>query len=131
MRFKVQPNKTLALNGQRFIARGVQMFDYLFCSFEARDNYNFRKIYCPVGTGYGTGISEPTYYAKLQYIDTDNVKAQLTKAQDMGCNLIRVNIEPAIRYASVDYVDPSNGLGYPPDIDMLDDGDSRSIAECQ
>jgi hypothetical protein len=120
--FKVQPNKTIAHNGQRFIARGVQMFDYLLCSFDAnRDNYNFRKIYSPAGKGYGTGISEPTYMARIQYINTDNVKAQLTKAQNMGCNLIRVNIEPAIWFASVNYVDPVNNLTYPPDRVMLDE----------
>jgi hypothetical protein len=120
-RFKVQPNKTLTLNGERFIARGVQMFDYLLCSFEPnRDNYNFRKLLEPEGKGYATGISEPTYYARLQYKNSDYVLSQLIKANDMGANLIRLSIEPAIRYASVCYIDPVDNLEYPSDTDMLD-----------
>lgn len=119
--FKVQPNKTIALNGQRFIAGGVQMFDYLLCSFEPnRINYNYRKIVEPSHTYPNSQISEPTYYARLQYINSANVLAQLRKAYDMGANLIRVNIEPAIRYASVSYIDSTDGLTYPSDIDMLD-----------
>jgi len=119
--FKVQPNKTIALNGQRFIARGVQMFDYLLCSFESgRTNYNYRKIYSPSWAHPTTTVSEPTYHAREQYRDSDYVKAQILKAFNMGANLIRVNIEPAIRYATSSYVDHVDGLTYPPDIDMLD-----------
>jgi len=119
--FKVQPNKTLALSGQRFIARGVQMFDYLFCSFETgRANYNYRKIYSPAWAHPTTGVSEPTYYAREQYRDSDYVKSQILKAFNSGANLIRVGIEPAIRYATSSYVDPVDGLTYPPDVDMLD-----------
>lgn len=119
--FKVQPNKTIKLNNQRFIARGVQMFDYLLCSFEPnRINYNFRRFNEPSYAYPNANISEPTYYARLQYIDSDNVRAQIKKANDVGCNLIRISIEPAIRYASVEYVDPVDSQTYPPDIDMLD-----------
>ena len=119
--FKVQPNKTLALNGKRFIARGVQMFDYLLCSFETtRTNYNYRSIFNPAWAYPNSTVSEPTYYARQQYIDSAYAKSQILNAYNMGANLIRISIEPAIRYATSIYVDPVNGLMYPPDMDMLD-----------
>jgi Cellulase (glycosyl hydrolase family 5) len=119
--FKVQPNKTIALDGVRFVARGIQMFDYLLVSFETnRINYNYRKIYSPADKYPNTLVSEPTYYAKSQYKNSAYVLEQLSLVRDLGCNLIRVNIEPAIRYASVDYIDPVDGLTYPPDMTMLD-----------
>lgn len=123
MRYKVQANKTIqAPDGTRFIVRGVQMFDYLFVSFETnRLNYNFRRIYSPADKYPTLNISEPTYYAKSQYKNSAYVLAQLTLAKENSVNLIRVNIEPAIRYANVDYIDPIDGLTYPPDLTMLDD----------
>jgi hypothetical protein len=123
MRYKVLPNKTIqSPDGARFIARGIQMFDYLLCSFEPnRINYNYRRFYEPEGTGPACRVSEPTYYARLQYIDNENVVNQLTCAKEMGANIIRVNIEPAIRYATVSYTDPTDGLTYPSDLSMLDE----------
>jgi hypothetical protein len=119
--FKVMPNKTVGKRGQRFVARGVQMFDYLFVSFESdRLNYNFRRIYEPAHTYPNANVSEPTYYARIQYVSEQNVRDELTNAANVGVNLIRVNIEPAIRYATLSYVDPVNGLTYPCDLTMLD-----------
>lgn len=120
--FTVQPNKSIvAPDGSRFVIRGVTMFDYLFIGHEPRVNYLYRSIYNPPGKGTGTGISEPTYYARWSYINTANVIAQLTKAKGVGINLVRVAVEPAIMLATTSYVDPSDGLTYPADLTMLDD----------
>lgn len=117
----VGANKTLIdANGDRFIVKGATMFDYLFSSFEPRTDWSYRKIYQPVGKGPGTGISEPTYYGATAYVSEANVKAQIARFKAMGGNLIRVSVEPACALASVYYVDPSNGLTYPPDLVMLD-----------
>lgn len=120
--FTVQPNKTInAPDGSRFVVKGVTMFDYLFVSQEVRANYLYRTIYSPAGKGAAFGISEPTYYARYSYIDTANVIAQLKKAVSVGINLIRVAVEPAIMYATVPYLDASDGKTYPSDLTMLDD----------
>lgn len=119
--FKVLPNKTIkGPDGKRFIARGVTMFDYLFVSYEARANYDYRTILSPAGKGPAFGISEPTYYARLTYKSVDNVRAQIKAAKALGINLIRLAVEPAVMFASVSYVDPADGLTYPSDIVMLD-----------
>lgn len=119
--YKVQPNKTiLAPTGARFIVRGVQMFDYLFVSFEPRANYNFRSILNSEGYGAAAGVSEPTYYGRVQYQNAQNVHEQIRLAREAGANLLRVGVEPAIRYATASYVDPSDGIEYPSDLVMLD-----------
>lgn len=121
MSYQVLPNKTIqGPDGNRFVVRGVTMFDYLLISHEARTDQNYRQIYSPSGTGPGTGVSEPTYYARLQFIDTAHVRATMKDAKNNGVNLIRVTVEPAVMFASVSYVDPVDGLTYPSDISMLD-----------
>lgn len=102
------------------MVRGAQMFDYLFCSFEARTNQNFRNLLSPVGKGPACGISEPTYYAPTQFRNEAFVDSQIKLARNTGVNLIRVGVEPAVMFATVPYVDPSDGLCYPSDGDMLD-----------
>ena len=119
--YQVRGNIITALpSGAQYTVRGVQMFDYLFCSFEARTNYNFRTIYSPPGKGSASGISEPTYYAPTQYRSAAYVETQMLKAQRIGVNTIRVGVEAAVMYATVSYVDPSNSVTYPSDPDMLD-----------
>ncbi len=107
-------------DGERFIVRGVTMFDYLFVSYEARANDFFREKGIDPSKNAGSGVSEPTYNARLSYIDEANVRAQIIKAKSYGINLIRVAVEPAIMYASVSYVDPTDAKTYPSDPDMLD-----------
>jgi hypothetical protein len=120
-RYQVQPNKTIASpNGDRFIAKGVQMFDYLFVSFEARTDYKYRTILSPPGKGPGTGISEPTYFARISYISRSNVDSQILAAKNIGANMLRVGVEHAVMLASVPYVDPTDMLTYPSDEEMLD-----------
>lgn len=120
-RFVVAANNTIvAPDGSRFIVKGVQMFDYLFASFEARDDNRYRKILQPVGKGPGSGISEPTYYARLSYRSREYVEDQISIAVSNGVNLIRVGVEPAVMFASVPYVDSMDGKTYPSDIEMLD-----------
>lgn len=119
--YQVMPNKTIRGPGGRFIAKGMQMFAYLFVSFEGRADTNFRAIYNPAGKGAAYGISEPTYYARYLYQSHAYINAQLRDAYNVGVNLIRVDVEPATMFASVPYVDPVNGQTYPSDVDMLDD----------
>ena len=121
MTYQVLPNKTIqGPDGHRFIVRGVTMFDYLLISHEARTDQNYRQIYSPSGKGPSTGISEPTYYARLQFINVAHVRATMKDAKNNGVNLIRLAVEPAVMFASVSYVDPADGLTYPSDADMLD-----------
>jgi hypothetical protein len=121
-KYQVTPNKNIkGADGKRFIVNGVTMFDYLFVSYEARTDWEYRVIYSTPGTGAGAGVSEPTYYARYQYINTAHVISELTLAKSIGINLIRVAVEPAIFKASVSYVDSSDGLTYPSDLFMLDD----------
>lgn len=120
-RYVVAQNSTLTgLDGKRFVVKGVQMFDYLFASFEARDDNRYRKIYQPVGKGPLSGISEPTYYARLSYKNREWAEEQIMIAISNGVNLIRVGVEPAVMFASVPYVDDVDGKTYPSDIEMLD-----------
>lgn len=119
--YQVLPNKTIrAPNGSRFIARGVVMFDGLFITFESRTNYNFREKYLVAGKGETYSISEPTYNAKIQYKNADNVRAMIQEAWNNGANMIRVSVEPPVMYATVNYIDPVDGLNYPSDPEMLD-----------
>lgn len=117
----VAPNKTIrGPDGKRFIVRGVQMFDYVFVSFEtSRTDWRFRELHYPAGTGAAYGVSEPTDYRGRNWISAENVEAQIRLAFQCGANLLRVGVEPAIMFTptSVDYVD---GLTYPSDLDMLD-----------
>jgi len=119
--YQVQQNRTIRGPHGRFIARGVQMFPYLFVSNEVRTNQNFRQVYNDPTKGAASGVSEPTGHARIQYISHDNVMAQLSEAWRCGVNLIRVDVEPAVFYASVSYTDPVDGQSYPSDLDMLDD----------
>lgn len=103
-------------SGERFIVRGVTMFDYLFVSYEPRSDYGFRQ------TGYAApaaGVSRPTYYARVSYKSADHVTSELAKAKAIGINLIRVAVEPAMLNASAGYTDPTDGLAYPADMTML------------
>lgn len=119
--FQVQANKTInGPDNKRFIARAVQMFDYLFVSFEPRADMRFRSIYNPPGKGPGTGISEPTYFARVGYIDAANVEKEIRKARTSGANMIRVGVEPAVQFATVSFIDPVDGKMYPSDVEMLD-----------
>jgi len=115
---RLNNNHIQAPDGNRFIVRGVVMFDYLFVTFEARTNYNFRNHGIDPSKNETSGISEPTYNADTVYVDAANVRAQLLKAKRTGVNLIRVAVEPAIMFASVSYVD--GGTTYPSDPAMLD-----------
>lgn len=107
-------------DGKRFVGRGVQMFDYLFVSQETRTDQRYRAILNPSGKGPGTGISEPTYYAKVSYISSANVEEQIRLARNNGSNILRVGVEAAVQLASVSYVDPADGKTYPSDPEMLD-----------
>lgn len=103
-------------DGNRFIVHGVTMFDYLFVSFETfRANWLFRQIGYDNSKREQSGISEPTYYARVNY-----KLEQIAAAQAQGINLIRVAVEPAMSKASVPYIDPIDGLEYPSDFTMLD-----------
>jgi hypothetical protein len=120
-RFSISPNKTIIdPSGKRFIVKGVTMFDYLFVSYESRADYSYRAIGFDVGKNPCSGISEPTYFARVSYIDDSFIVATLLQAKNYGINLIRVAVEPAMIKASVAYTDPSDGLTYPSDMDMLD-----------
>lgn len=122
MSYQVLSNKTIrGADGNRFIVRGVTMFDYLLDSFETRSNYNFRERQFPAGKGAAYGISEPTYFARSVYVNAAHIRQTLKTAWNNNVNLIRVAVEPAVMYASVSYVDPADGLTYPSDPDMLDD----------
>lgn len=47
-RYQVAPNGTIiSPDNERFIVQGVQMFSYLFVSFEARTDYTYRTILSP------------------------------------------------------------------------------------
>lgn len=107
-------------DGKRFVVRGAQMFDYLFASCEARQDMRFRAILNPAGKGAAFGISEPTYYARTQYISAEHVDEQIRIARNNGVNLLRVGVEAAVQFASVSYVDPADGKRYPSDVEMLD-----------
>lgn len=96
------------------------MFDYLFVSYENRVDYSYRSIGKDVTKTPSSGVSEPTYYARVSFINEAAVINTLTKAKSFGINLIRVAVEPAIMTASVDYVDSVDGNTYPPDLVMLD-----------
>lgn len=96
------------------------MFDYLFVSYENRSNYEYRQIGFDPSKSPTTGISEPTYFARVSYVSGVNVDAELSRAQSLGVNLIRIAVEPAMIKASVTYIDPADGLSYPSDFTMLD-----------
>lgn len=96
------------------------MFDYLFVSYENRSDYSYRTIGFNVNKNSYTGVSEPTYFARVSYIDDASIVTTLLQAKNYGINLIRVAVEPAMMKASVAYTDPLDGLTYPSDIDMLD-----------
>ncbi len=116
--FQAQPNGTITdPGGDSFVVRGVSMFDYLFVSYEPRSDYRFRQVLSPLPP---PGISGPTYGGRTIYISEENVKFQLDAARTLGVNLIRLSVEPAMEFASISYLDPSNGLTYPSDFDMLD-----------
>lgn len=119
--YQVQQNRTVRGPNGRFVARGVQMFPYLFVSNETRANPNFRQVYNDPNKGAASGISEPTGYARIQYVNHANVVKQLSEAFACGVNLIRVDVEPAVYFASVSYQDPYDGITYPSDLAMLDD----------
>lgn len=102
--------------GERFIVRGVTMFDYLFVSYEARTNYGFRQT---GGSVPAVGESRPTRYARISYKSAEHVEAELAKAKAIGVNLIRVAVEPAMLNAISPYVDVTDGLTYPGDMAML------------
>lgn len=135
--FQVQENQ-LVNNpaGERFNIRGVAMFDYLFESFEFRGfsggvptNQGYRKLLSPSGTGPAAQVSEPTYMAKWLYINHANILSQLTQAQSLGINFIRIGVDPAVMFAiggwggaaPNTYIDPGNSQVYPSDPVMLDD----------
>ncbi len=121
-KYRVLPNHHIqAPSGERFIVRGVTMFDYLFVSYEARSNWLYREgspSFEPDKDAAG-GISRPTYNADISWKSPEFVESQLKFAQSTGVNLIRVAVEPAIVKASVPYVDPADGQTYPSDVDML------------
>lgn len=120
-RYQVAANRTIiAPDGSRFIVKGVQMFDYLFCGFEARTDQRYREAFVIAGRGAGSGVSNPTGYAKVSYKNEAYVESQIGLAQRMGANLIRVGVEPAVQFASEPYVDPGDSQTYPSDIVMLD-----------
>jgi Cellulase (glycosyl hydrolase family 5) len=134
--FQVLPNHTIIdRNGDPFIIRGTAMFDYLLESWEFRGyngtnstNQIYRQINpYPAGSPPANGPgstpprSQPTYNARYFYINHANVLSQLTAAKNLGINLIRVGIEPAVQYANVSYVDPADSKTYPDDMTMLDD----------
>lgn len=120
-RYQVAANRTiLAPDGSRFIVKGVQMFDYLFCGFEARTDQRYREAFVIAGRGAGSGVSNPTGYARVSYKNEAYAESQVALARRMGVNLIRVGVEPAVQFASEPYVDPGDGLTYPSDIEMLD-----------
>lgn len=119
--YQVSPSKIIiGPDGKRFVVRGAQMFDYLFASFEARTDMRYRAILNPADKGASKGISEPTYYGRVQYISADNVDRQIKSARNNGVNLIRIGVEAAVQFASVSYVDPTDGKTYPSDAEMLD-----------
>lgn len=141
-RYQVDANKVLRdPTGQVFIARGAQMFAYLFVQHEYRTDYRYRTSQgtltladsSVVTTGAGTGISEPTYYSRfLGYhydAGTDTltkpltwdefIDEQLDYAAAVGMNLVQVSVEPAMRYTP-SYIHHIDGLTYPAEMDMLD-----------
>jgi len=116
MNFTISPSKQIiAPDGKRFIVKGVQMFDYLFVSFEQnRANWLYREIGRDNSKRQASGVSEPTYFARWCYDLT-----QIAIAKTQGANLIRVGVEPAIMKAAA-YLDTTNGQSYPSDLEMLD-----------
>jgi len=119
--YQVLPNRTIrAPGGSRFVARGITMFDYLLCSFEPRDDLRFRKILSPPWAGPAIGVSEPTYAARLFYKNEAYVREQIAKAWRQNVNMIRLAMEPAVQYATLSYVDPTDGQAYPSDVEMMD-----------
>lgn len=114
-RYQVQPNKTIRHGNDRFIVRGVTMFDTIFCGFEIRDDYTFRQ-----GSVDGSGVSQTTHYGPSVYGPGGSImRHQLDEAYKAGVNFLRVCVEPAMLNATectIEY----DGAEYPPELEMLD-----------
>ena len=125
-RYQVMPNKTIrGLNGERFIVRGVNAFQYLFfASAYTSANYTYRKGYNNIAGKQefdpASDISEPSYQARLRYRSSAWRESEYLAMQNIGVNFIRIVVEPAVIKSTVSYIDPMDGQTYPSDLDMLD-----------
>lgn len=118
--YQVQANKTINDPlGRRYTARGAQMFDYAFVSFEARTNMLRRNPFGVPDSQLPVGYSLPSYGARRNWVSYEYAEAQIKAAQKTGVNFIRLCCEPASQFTP-SYIDPIDGKRYPGDMECID-----------
>lgn len=114
-------------DGSRFVARGAVIQPSTYVLHEYRTDYRYRTRFgqvtrpdgTVVATGAATGISEPTYSGKHNWISAAYTTDQVNRMADAGINCVIINLEPACRYSPA-YIDPIDGLAYPSEMDQID-----------
>ncbi|MFZ2540158.1 MAG: cellulase family glycosylhydrolase [Gallionella sp.] len=121
------PNKTIrGPDGKRFIVNGVTAWFGLLMDTNTVSGYKYPK-YGVAGKGPGTGISEPTYYARQSYRTAAWRATEYRAMKQVGINFLRLAVELSTMNSSVSYVDPVDGLTYPSDEVMMD----TLVDECE